>query len=152
MSVIKDFWAHKDKKYKNIINNKKVISKSKYCFDYSMIGCQPLSTIKFNSNNWNDYLLMELRDFLDEMKNHGKIETENYWIYYNWNNDQNNYYFLSKGLLKDIVISIYKNRGRIERMIDVNSGNSINLEDMTQLYLDLGLTDGYNKEEFELLL
>lgn len=74
-----------------------------------------------------------------------------YKVIYNFNNDQNNFYFLSKYLQPDFIISIYKNRGRIEHMINVNENKPITLDEMTLLYFNLNLSKNINDQDIDCL-
>ena len=148
-NIFKEFWQNELKQHKNQITDQ-FKSKIKFCFDYDKATINNVSYIVFNKNNWNDYGLSKLRNFLDKIK-HSKnqiFENEEYKVIYNFNNDQNNFYFLSKCMEPDFIISIYKNRGRIERILNVNNGEPITLDEMTILYINLDLTNDFNVENF----
>ena len=49
----------------------------------------------------------------------------------------------------DFIISIYKNRGRIERILNVNNGKPITLDEMTLLYINLDLSNDFNENDFD---
>ena len=148
-NIFKEFWQNELKQHKNQITDQ-FKSKIKFCFDYDKATLNNISKIEFNKDNWNDYTLSKLRDFLDEIKNSQNqiFENEEYKVIYNFNNDQNNFYFLSKCIEPDFIISIYKNRGQIERILNVNNGKPITLDEMTLLYINLDLTKDFNVENF----
>lgn len=148
-NIFKEFWQNELKQHKNQITDQ-FKSKIRFCFDYDETTINNVSHIVFNKNNWNDYGLSKLRNFLDKIK-HSKnqiFENEEYKVIYNFNNDQNNFYFLSKCIEPDFIISIYKNRGQIERILNVNNGKPITLDEMTLLYINLDLTKDFNVENF----
>ena len=148
-NIFKDFWQNEINEHKNEITSQ-FKSQIKFCFDYDNATLNNISSISFNKSNWNDYALSKLRKFLDEIKysENGSFENEEYKIIYNFNNDQNNFYFLSKCMESDFIISIYKNRGRIERILNVNNGKPITLDEMTLLYINLDLSNDFNEENF----
>ena len=149
---IKNFWQKELNEHKNQITSQ-FKSQIKFCFDYDKATLNNISKIEFNKDNWNDYALSKLRDFLDEIKNSQNqiFENDMYKVIYNFNNDQNNFYFLSKYLQPDFIISIYKNRGRIEHMINVNENKPITLDEMTLLYFNLNLSKNINDQDIDCL-
>lgn len=149
---IKNFWQKELNEHKNQITSQ-FKSQIKFCFDYDKATLNNISKIEFDKDNWNDYALSKLRDFLDEVKNskHQMFENDVYKVIYNFNNDQNNFYFLSKYLQPDFIISIYKNRGRIEHMINVNENKPITLDEMTLLYFNLNLSKNINDQDIDCL-
>lgn len=149
---IKNFWQKELNEHKNQITSQ-FKSQIKFCFDYDKATLNNISKIVFDKDNWNDYALSKLRDFLDEVKNskHQMFENDVYKVIYNFNNDQNNFYFLSKYLQPDFIISIYKNRGRIEHMINVNENKPITLDEMTLLYFNLNLSKNINDQDIDCL-
>lgn len=151
-NIFKDFWQNEINEHKNQITSQ-FKSQIKFCFDYDNATLNNISKIEFDKNNWNDYALSKLRDFLDEIKNSQNqiFENDMYRVIYNFNNDQNNFYFLSKYLQPDFIISIYKNRGKVEHMINVNENKPITLDEMTLLYFNLNLSKNINDQDIDYL-
>lgn len=151
-NMFKEFWQHELNQHKNQITDQ-FKSTIKFCFDYNQATLNNVSSIIFNKSNWNDYALSKLRDFLDDVKysQNRSFENEEYKVIYNFNNDQNNFYFLSKCMEPDFIISIYKNRGKIEHMINVNENKPITLDEMTLLYINLDLVRHVDKDIVEYL-
>lgn len=139
-NIFKNFWQRELNEHKDQITSQ-FKSQIKFCFDYNKATLDNISNISFDKSNWNDYALSKLREFLDEIKNSKDqiFENDMYKVIYNFNNDQNNFYFLSKYMEPDFIISIYKSRGRIERILNVNNGKPITLDEMTLLYMNLDL-------------
>lgn len=151
-NIFKDFWQNELNQHKNQITDQ-FKSTIKFCFDYNQATIDNVEKITFNKSNWNDYGLSKLRDFLDNVKysQNRSFENEEYKVIYNFNNDQNNFYFLSKCMEPDFIISIYKNRGKIEHMINVNENKPITLDEMTLLYFNLNLSKNINDQDIDYL-
>lgn len=151
-NIFKNFWQNELNQYKNQITSQ-FKSQIKFCFDYDNATLNNASSISFNKSNWNDYALSKLRDFLDDVKysKNRSFENEEYKVIYNFNNDQNNFYFLSKCMEPDFIISIYKNRGRIENIMNVSANRPMTLYEMTLLYFNLNLSKNINDQDIDYL-
>lgn len=151
-NMFKEFWQNELNQHKNQITDQ-FKSTIKFCFDYNQATLNNVSSISFNQSNWNDYALSKLRDFLDNVKysQNRSFENEEYKVIYNFNNDQNNFYFLSKCMEPDFIISIYKNRGRIENIMNVSANRPMTLDEMTLLYINLDLVRHVDKDIVEYL-
>ena len=151
-NMFKEFWQHELNQHKNQITDQ-FKSTIKFCFDYNQATLNNVSSIIFNKSNWNDYALSKLRDFLDDVKysQNRSFENEEYKVIYNFNNDQNNFYFLSKCMEPDFIISIYKNRGCIENIMNVSANRPMTLDEMTLLYINLDLVRHVDKDIVEYL-
>lgn len=115
--------------------------------------------IKYSGDNWNDLMIHDLREFLNSLLD-GFEYSDKPWI---------NERHLDRGKVSiqaDVIAeqtyvtikmsdygmysaSWYKRRGKIDSFLNLEYGESIDLQDVTELLYRLGLEDDYEIEDDE---
>lgn len=152
MQNLTDIWTRRLKRLENKTWNG---SEPKTGFDFSD-GIK--SDLLYENDNWNDLAIRDLRELLMD------IGMDNAYLKEIWTKTRdddrtieissrvinNQSYFIIE--LSDYgmyAVSIYKNRGRINCMIDLEYGLPICLEDLTEILYRCGLEDSFEKEKEE---
>lgn len=169
MQTIFELWQNRIERNKHIIKNN---TTTVLAFDYYNLLSESTSfrnvhETTFRNNNYTDEILYDFRDILEALKtgtlshhlNPEQFKTETYeqgpfWhglvgqditIYHRYKMDQNTYLisFSEEFIVPDMIISIYKSRGRIEAFRNVITGKPVNICNMSDILVALGLENHF---------
>lgn len=160
MDKIKNMWI----KRRNLNNHKTWNGDDPSpAFPYDQLESEPnFNKLIFSKNNWNDIAIADFRNVLTDLLYHNRINekldqskfkiiehTDLPFVFLksktitivasiDYSIEQSQFTIHIKEM-NPISVSWYKNRGRIDSIIDTEYGNPINLNQMTDILIELGL-------------
>lgn len=149
MQTLNDIWLRRIEKLKD---KTWLGSNPKSGFDFSN-GIKP--ELLYENENWYDLTIQDFRTFLTDIRDEHMLDN------ISWNNDNihgrpsvsitpkmirdQSYFIIDMFYYGVFSVSIYKNRGRIDCIIDLEYGTPISLVQLTEILYRCGLEEMFSK-------